>query len=67
MYALFTEERNESIDLDCLLIVFKHVKWRNIILRQIDCFGRKLVKVLTQDLALLHGVIAYARPHYHAG
>ncbi len=32
-----------------------------------DCFGRKFVKVLTQDSALLHGVIAYARTHYHAG
>ena len=31
------------------------------------CFGRKFVKVLTQDSALLYGVIAYARPHYNAG
>ncbi len=31
------------------------------------CFGRIFVKVLTQDSALLHGVIAFARTHYHAG
>ncbi len=31
------------------------------------CSGRKFVRVLTQDSALLHGVIAYAITHYHAG
>ncbi len=28
--------------------------------------GKKIVKVLMQDSALLDGVIAYARTHYHA-
>ncbi len=31
------------------------------------CPGRKFVKVLMQDSALLHGVIAYAITQYHAG
>ncbi len=31
------------------------------------CFGRKFVKVLTQDSALLYGVIPYVRAHYDAG
>ncbi len=31
------------------------------------CLGTKFVEVLTQDSVLLHGVIAYARTHYHAG
>ena len=31
------------------------------------CLGKKILKVLMQDSALLHGVIAYAITHYHAG
>ena len=30
------------------------------------CLDKKFVKILMQDSALLHGVIAYARIHYHA-